>query len=41
MNNIDENKKVFVSYNDLQGIITDIVNPVMLKISDCVEKTYL
>jgi hypothetical protein len=28
----DENAKVFISYNALQGIITEVVNPVMLRI---------
>lgn len=32
MKNIDENAKVFISYNALQGIITEVVNPVMLRI---------
>ena len=40
MEKIDEIKKVFISYNDLLGIITEILNPVMVKISNCLDKVY-
>jgi thioredoxin reductase len=37
---IDDNKNILTSYNTMQLLLTEVVNPVMLRIKDVQDKTY-